>query len=66
MILSDNHFGKNKTELYLDWHFAYRQKYLLTKGLFGILNSSKKRVKKFDLTTMVPQVKLFLFVFWKN
>ena len=24
----------------------------------------KKRSKKFDFTTMVPQVELFLFVFW--
>ena len=27
---------------------------LISKGLFGILNSSKKRTKKFDLT--IPQV----------
>ena len=39
---------------------------LISKGLFGILNSSKKRTKKFDLTTMIPQVDLFSFVFWKN
>ena len=26
---------------------------LISEGLFGILNSSKKRTKKFDLTTMV-------------
>ena len=25
---------------------------LISKGLFGILNSSKKRTKKFELTTM--------------
>ena len=55
MILSYNHFGKNKTELYLDLHFAYCQKYLLIKcGLttiegqaiskanYGVLNSPKK------------------------
>ena len=39
---------------------------LISKGLFGILNSSKKLTKKFDLTTMIPQVDLFSFVFWKN
>ena len=39
---------------------------LISKGLFGILNSPKKRTKKFDLTTMIPQVELFSFVFWKN
>ena len=38
---------------------------LISKGLFDILNSSKKRMKKFDLTTMVPQVNLFLLVFSK-
>ena len=39
---------------------------LISKGLFGILDSSKKRTKKFDLATMIPQVDLFSFVFWKN
>jgi hypothetical protein len=39
---------------------------LISKGLFGILNSSKKWTKKFDLTTMIPQVDLFSSVFWKN
>ena len=34
---------------------------LISKGLFGILNSSKKRTKKFDLTTMIPQVE-FSFI----
>ena len=38
---------------------------LISKGLFGILNSSKKRTKKFDLTTMILQLELFSFVFWK-
>ena len=38
---------------------------LISKYLFGIFNSSKKRTKKFDLTTMVvvPQVELFSFLF---
>ena len=36
------------------------------KDFFDILNSSKKRTKKFDLTTMIPEVDLFSFVFWKN
>ena len=39
---------------------------LISKGLFDILNSSKKRMKKFNSTTMIPQVDLFSFVFWKN
>ena len=36
---------------------------LISKCLFGIFNSPKKRTKKFDFTTMVPQVELFSFVF---
>ena len=39
---------------------------LFSKCLFGVFNSSKKTNKKFNLTTMVSQVELFLFVFWKN
>ena len=39
---------------------------LISKGIFGILNSSKKQTKQFDLTTMVPQVELFSFAIWKN
>jgi hypothetical protein len=32
---------------------------LILKELFGILNSPKKRMKKFNFTTMIPQVDLF-------
>ena len=39
---------------------------LISKCLFDIFNSPKKRTKKFDFTTMVPQVELFSFVFWEN
>ena len=39
---------------------------LISKRLYGIFNSPKKRTKKFDFTTMVPQVELFSFVFWEN
>ena len=39
---------------------------LISKGPFGILNSPKKRTKKFDFTTMIPQVDLFSFVFWEK
>ena len=38
---------------------------LISKCLFVVLNSSKKRTKKFDLTTVIPQVELFSFNFWK-
>ena len=34
---------------------------LILKCHFGIFNSSKKQTEKIDLTTMVTQVKLFLF-----
>ena len=39
---------------------------LISKCLFGIFNSPKKWTKKFDSTTMVPQVELFSFIFWEN
>ena len=39
---------------------------LISKCLFGIFNSPKKRAKKFDFTTMVPQVELFSFIFWES
>ena len=39
---------------------------LISKGIFCILNSSKKWTKKFDLTTMIPQFDFFSFVFWKK
>ena len=39
---------------------------LISKCLFCILNSPKKQTKKFDFTTMVPQVELFSFTFWEN
>ena len=31
-----------------------------------MLNSPKKRTKKFDFTTLIPQVDLFSFVFWEK
>ena len=39
---------------------------LISKCLFGIFNFPKKRTKKFDFTTVVPQVELSSFVFWEN
>ena len=47
-------------------HFNPVKGQLISKRLFGILNSSKKQTKKFDLTTKTPKVDLFSFVFWKN
>ena len=53
---------KNKKEKKL-WLHKFPKGLLISKSLFGIFNSPKKRLKKFDFTTMVPQVKLFSFVF---
>ena len=36
---------------------------LISKCPFVIFNSSKKRMKKFNLTTMIPQIDLFSFIF---
>ena len=47
-----------------NWHFHKGQ--LISKCLLGIFNSTKKRTKKFDFTTMVPEVELFSFVFWES
>ena len=35
-------------------------------NFLGSSSSSKKRMKKFDFTTMIPQVDLFSFVFWRK
>ena len=47
-------------------HWINGKGQLISKCLFCIFNSSQKRMSKFDITTMVPQVELFLFVFWEN
>ena len=39
---------------------------LISKRLFGIINSPKKQKKKFDFTATVPQVELFSFVLMGN
>ena len=40
-------------------NFEWSKGQLISKGLFGILNSSKKQMKK-------KSINLFLFIFWKN
>ena len=45
---------------------AFVKGQLISKCLFGTFNSLKKQRKKFDFTTMVPQVELFSLVFWEN
>ena len=39
---------------------------VIPKCLFGIFNSSKKQKNKINQTTILPQVELFSFIFWKN
>ena len=39
---------------------------IISKAYYGILNSSKKQMNKFDFTTMIPQDDLFSFVFWRK
>ena len=39
---------------------------IILKWFFVSSISSKKRTKEFDFTTMIPQVDLFSFVFWKK
>ena len=57
---------------YVLWSWRLHKSYsmyigqLISKGLFGILNSYKKRKKKFDLTTMILQVDLFSFIFGRH
>ena len=59
----------NQEKIILTFKVCCSMCQLITKGhsiskrLFGIFNSHKKRTKKFGFTTMVPQVELF-FIFW--
>ena len=39
---------------------------LISKCFLGSSISSKKQTNEFDFTTMIPQVDLFLFVFWRK
>jgi len=39
---------------------------LISKGVLMSAISSKKRTKEFDFTTMIPQIDLFSFVFWRK
>ena len=61
----ESHAKKNETRnQQLSQNYGKGQ--LISKCLFGIFNSSRKKPTKFDFTTMVLQVKMFLFVFWEN
>ena len=39
---------------------------LISKCLFGIFNSPKKRTKQIDFTAMAPQIELSSNVLWEN
>ena len=39
---------------------------LILKGVLMSSISSKKRTKEFDFTTMIPQIDLFSFIFWRK
>ena len=47
-----------------DWNRAKGQ--LISKGVLMSTISSKKRMKEFDFTIMIPQIDLFSFVFWRK
>ena len=47
-------------------HLVHSKGQLISKRLFGIPIYSEKRTKKYNLTTMISQVDLFSFLFWKN
>ena len=36
------------------------------RDIYGFSDSSKKRTKKFDFRTIILQIELFSFIFWKN
>ena len=39
---------------------------LISKCPYGVFNSSKNERKYLTFSTIIPQVELFLFIFWKN
>jgi hypothetical protein len=48
------------------FYYCHSKGQLISKGLFGILNSPKKQTKFFFNFTMIPHVDLFSFVFWEK
>ena len=57
-----------KKKVHLRKSFVYLSQtkgQLISKCLFGIINPTKKRAKN-STFTMLPQVELFLFIFWEN
>ena len=56
----------------MDFHFfdAFGKGQLVSKGIFGVFISSKKRKKKRKkihlITDLIAQVELFSFVFWND
>ena len=58
--------AKQKTSTNLATLCCEAKGQLISKCLFGIFNSPKKRTKKFNFTTKIPQVDLFSFLFWEK
>ena len=52
--------------MYFKQHWQIRLLWVNFELSFWYLQFSQKRTKKFDFTTIVPQVELFSFVFWEN
>ena len=59
--------GEQLKCIYVDWLIKRLLKgHLISKWFFASSISSKKRTNKFDFTTMIPQVDIFSFVFWRK
>ena len=74
-ILDQNHKGSvlkiAKVPLQISFKhskpfLAFLKGQLISKGVLMFSISSKKRTKEFDFTTMIPQIDLFSFVFWRK
>ena len=59
-----HHFVKLNDFLLICWFLGKGQ--LISKWFFGASIFSKKQTNKFDFTTMISQVDLFSFGFWKK
>ena len=63
----DRLFVELRVEYNLSSYFGLVDKgEIISKGFLMSSISSKKRTKEFDFTTMIPQVDLFSFVFWRK
>ena len=67
ILVNTQRFEKN---MYIFDILKHSKGQLISKGLFGVYDSSKKTNEKTKKlrpnSTKIPQVELFSFVFWKN